>query len=415
MSQCLFALSRGNSKGVFPGRPVAMVRSTVPSLHKQFLCVMDPDQPTWDPREKKSAKQLRDKALKIKKKQPPPAPKIVGSGLPVSLSKQQSKQLKVDMKADPEKALFREPLAAQAAKSFAEEHKDARTGGAASSACTAIGKRGRSAPPPISISSSEDDEDDSEDSDSDADDSDSSSEDDASKIKEGGALHVPVSSRQTRIVLPKDAEFVPIPTPHPKWRDTLWVAGPAGSGKTIWASNFIRRYSEIHPHRKIWGVCKTKMDDDDALAGIKIHQLNPSSFLGSEPGSIDLKRMFLDHDADGCLVVFDDVDSYPPAELGACTALMDDIHKIGRKMGISFIGTSHLMTDGHKTRSAINESERLVFFPQHSTLQNIEYVCCKKLGVPKTLVAGFKSYGDWIQVHMRKPHYVLGAKIAQMF
>lgn len=231
------------------------------------------------------------------------------------------------------------------------------------------------------------------------------------------------------IELPPYSKFDPLPLVKiddlegkgGAYRTTMYIAGRAGSGKSVWAAGVVRRFHKIWPDRPIFGICKTKFANDPAYEHIPIRQITlpklrefaknqaerlkrgGASMTSDSGETLDVAEAFGNT---GCLVIFDDWDSFEKKDKEFVLAVMKDVENLGRKMNISIIVTSHLLTNYNETRGIIAEAEFVVVFPNHTMFQQLAYFC-GKLGLPKDLIETLTSRGRWVMVHNQHPLFVL--------
>jgi len=416
-----FYLARELKHGRFPGdgKAAAVVRSRAnPRIHASFLCYPDPE---IEHRKHIEGEDAVRKSLKLKYRA-----YAQGRGLPPHLRPPPRKpKLRVEKHADLDAELTRRPLAHIAASHFAGDDAPPRTlslGGGA-----AAGKKRRRAA---------------------ADESDSDEDEATAAGKPHGAPHAGaghesepdsdssddepgVASKASSILkLQGDAVFSVVPYTDPKWRSAAYLAGKAGSGKSTKAGEFIKNYKAIFPHRPIYGVGKAKLKDDPALAGLGIRQLKVSFFretrasasaegggAGGVAGSgaagptvFDIKAAFGD---EGCLVLFDDWDSFQGDDKKVIKGAITDILNMGRKPNVSIVVTSHLLNNYAETRGIISEADFITVFPPCCQHHHLEYFLTN-CGVPKEMVASLKERGPWITLHNTQPTYVISQQMAQM-
>jgi len=221
--------------------------------------------------------------------------------------------------------------------------------------------------------------------------------------------------RQTSVHLPPGSIFEPLPTTSDDAtkRSTFYIAAPSGAGKTYAVCGLIRRYAALHPGNRTYVVCKTDIRDDPAYAslrgGARPVQIPMAELTRDEP--IDLTAMF---DKQPCLLVLDDVDSFDSkAERAAVAALTKDALNLGRKLGVSVIITSHLLTDYARTRGTIFECANVILFPKATMHESIAYFCAK-LGLTKAAIASLRGYGRWVLIRKVAPMCLLGEHEARL-
>ena len=135
-------------------------------------------------------------------------------------------------------------------------------------------------------------------------------------------------------------------------RDTIFICGMAGSGKSYWTASYIKEYIKIYPKNDIYLMSECK--EDKVLDDIKeIKRMKVDDSLIENP--IDFNE-FKD-----CCIVFDDTDALTGKLGKAVYALRDKLLKNGRKQHVTVISTNHTCT-GLDLKAVLNESDVIVFF-----------------------------------------------------
>ena len=232
----------------------------------------------------------------------------------------------------------------------------------------------------------------------------------------------------TYVKLPPNSWFEPLPLIKPAdreakdaYRTTMYVAGRSGCGKSFWSAGVLRRYKKLWPDNPLWGVCKTRLADDPAYAGLPIQQLPLTKLKefaakqkeraaregGSAGGAsgeiIDVRGAF---GSNGCFILFDDWDSFEKEDKALVLAMIKDVQNLGRKLRISIIITSHLLTNYNETRGIISEAEYITVFPGATMPQQLNYLC-QKLGVAKDMISQLRRKGRWVTIHNAAPLFIL--------
>jgi hypothetical protein len=396
-----FVLAREGKGGPksLPGDPVAIVRSSNPALNKLFLC-------TVETAEEDARKVMSDVVLKNSKSQgggdertvrnqktesnapwvgrPPPGMETQGGSERMAGKRKRD----VDASADPEETLREQPFAHAAARMYEDDSKTPLTLKAKEARMKAKkkrfagGKAGYRGP--------------------------SDSEEDSDEENKDKAL---ASDKCDFMQLPLGSFFEPLPPIDPDVRLTEYAAGKAGSGKSVYSAGLIRRFTKMYPGRPVFGVCKTKLENDKAYAGLGIKQLPLGFFEGAGTGrAFDVEKAF---GSEGCLILFDDWDSLEKSDLLNIQGAIKDVLNLGRKLKISVIVTSHLLTNYNQTRGIIHEANDVTVFPKHELPQSIYYLCLK-LGLNKDVVARLRRKGRWVTIHNTHPCYVLSETEAEM-
>ncbi len=233
------------------------------------------------------------------------------------------------------------------------------------------------------------------------------------------------TTRGPKVVLPLHAKFDPlpyVPVGDKDYRSAVYVPGPPGCGKSTFCASMIRNWKNSHPDPRnpkqslpVYGFCQAKLTKDPIYTGLGIKQL-PVDFLrqilSSDNGEVDLEKAFGDT---GCLVLFDDWDSFEKADRDVVQAALSIIINVGRKPKVSVLVTSHELTNYGQTRAIIGGADFVVVFPKDTQYQKLEYLCHKCIGLPLTLVKRLKAKeGKWVMVHNRQPTFVLSEREAEM-
>ena len=196
-----------------------------------------------------------------------------------------------------------------------------------------------------------------------------------------------------------------------EYRHTQYIAGPAGCGKSVLVAGLVKKFRRIWPDYPVFGVCKTRLEDDTAYRGLGIRQVPLAMMKKKEDDAGGhLKELFGDA---GCLLLFDDWDSFAKTERVGVLQLMTDVLNLGRKMRISVIVTSHRITNYLETRAIIEESEFVTLFPQDTLRARLEYLgdC---IGLPTGLIDRARKLGRSFTVHKRAPMYILSTDQCEM-
>lgn len=155
-------------------------------------------------------------------------------------------------------------------------------------------------------------------------------------------------------------------------RDTIFVAGTAGSGKSYWASQYIKEYHKIYPSNQIYLITGNNADDP-AFENMKyVKKINLEGILDDPLPYEEFKD---------CLAVFDDIDACS-GKLGKYLYdLRDKLLKNSRKVKVSVLSTAHTFS-GIDLKSVLNESDVIVFFPSNYN-RSLKYLLENYLGLTK--------------------------------
>ena len=167
-------------------------------------------------------------------------------------------------------------------------------------------------------------------------------------------------------------------------RDVIYFSGPAGSGKSYLMASYLRNYKKKFKDNKIFLISEKEEDKTlDGINGLKRIKLDD---MISDP--LDLKDFI---EVGPCIVLFDDIDSFEPKMKKAIYLLLNKLLKVGRSYNISVLVSSHTSCDGKETKSMLNESTIIVFYPTNYN-RSIKYLCENYIGMNKQDIAKMRSH-----------------------
>jgi adenosyl cobinamide kinase/adenosyl cobinamide phosphate guanylyltransferase len=198
-----------------------------------------------------------------------------------------------------------------------------------------------------------------------------------SSDKKLAGLTFSVSDDPEKLELIKSFDSFKIPTgrfqyiPDPKRdRDTIYIAGAAGSGKSYWAASYLREYMRVFPENPIYFFTESEFEDP-AFAGMPLKRVHVDRSLIDEP--IDF------HEFENCCVLFDDIDALTGLLKKTVYELRDKLLKNSRKRRVTVISTSHTFT-GIENKAVLNESDVIVFFMMNYN-KSLRYLLENYLGL----------------------------------
>jgi hypothetical protein len=163
-------------------------------------------------------------------------------------------------------------------------------------------------------------------------------------------------------------------------RDTIFVAGTAGSGKSYWAAQYIREYHKIYPDNPIYLITGNEAEDP-AFENMKfVKKINLEGILNDPLDYNEFKD---------CLVVFDDIDACS-GKLGKYLyELRDKLLKNSRKVKVSVLSTAHSFS-GMDLKSVLNESDVIVWFNQNYN-RSLKYLLENYIGLTKNGIKAVRN------------------------
>jgi hypothetical protein len=193
------------------------------------------------------------------------------------------------------------------------------------------------------------------------------------------------------VTLAKGEEFFPLPVVHNKKRVAISIIGNSGSGKSVFTSNFIKKYHKLLPDNELFLLSNKNQGDEPAFEDIEDLKYIPINSL-NEP--VNVKNF------KNCLFVFDDihegvildpesefVKSIEKEKLSVQQKIIKDRQKqldsvidrssinilsLGRSREISTVIVKHSFRDG-KSNLYKTEGTDLVVFPAGNTPKIKEY------------------------------------------
>ena len=151
-----------------------------------------------------------------------------------------------------------------------------------------------------------------------------------------------------------DGKLSLLPTNVPNQRDSIFVAGASGSGKSQWTRLYIMNYKAVYPKRSVFIF--SSVQEDQAYDDLDVYRVILDDNFTISPPEIESLHQ--------SLCVFDDVDTMSNKDLQkAVLLLQEQILERGRHHEISICSLHHMVAKGHRTRSLLNESNYIVLFP----------------------------------------------------
>lgn len=197
-----------------------------------------------------------------------------------------------------------------------------------------------------------------------------------------------------------------VPFPNIDEREVIYIAGKSGSGKSTYASQYIYNYLQCFPKNKVYVFSRLKMSDVlKAMGCIEI------------PINENLTDIDIHKDMEDALCLFDDIDTIRDKNLrDSVYAIQSDILETGRHRNIHIVITSHLINgnDKKKTRTVINEANKVTFFPRGGNQHGIKYFLQHYSGFSKKQIESIMNIPSrWITINQDYPSYIFSQKMAE--
>lgn len=172
-------------------------------------------------------------------------------------------------------------------------------------------------------------------------------------------------------------QFSYIPDPK-RDRDTIFICGSAGSGKSYWTAGYIKEYIKIFPTNEIYLI--SECAEDKVLDDIP--EIKRMKFTDILENPIDF------NDFENCCVIFDDTDALTNKLGKEVFSLRDKLLKNARKKRVSVISTNHTCT-GTELKAVLNESDVIVFFLRNYN-RALKYLLENYIGINKHQILKLK-------------------------
>ena len=208
-----------------------------------------------------------------------------------------------------------------------------------------------------------------------------------------------------------EASVFPVPKSE-GWQGHMYITGASGSGK----STFIAQYLDVC--RLMFKECNiyvfSMVQDDPAYK-----HLDPVYIKIDE--SILVKPLqcaeFAGTSQTPSFAIFDDIEVISNKKIAQSMETFQNlVLETGRHCFISSINVSHVMLNGNRSKKCINESDKIVFFP-NSNFNQISNYLRRYLGLMKndiTLVKDIGKTSRWVMISRPYPMYLIhqhGVKI----
>ena len=192
------------------------------------------------------------------------------------------------------------------------------------------------------------------------------------------------------------------PLPNFNRIEKIYISGISGSGKSTFASNFIKEYKTVKRKNEFFVISNVDADDVlDKLKPIRIDLEDEDSL--SETRSDD----FYDS-----IVLFDDTDTISNGMVRKFVQhLRDDILECGRHYNTTVVAVSHVLQNYQATRKLLNEATTVVFFPKvGSNNHNYKFLKQHCLYDENTIRRLLNLNSRWVALYRTHPNYVIYEK-----
>ena len=178
-----------------------------------------------------------------------------------------------------------------------------------------------------------------------------------------------------------------------KEREVLYVPGASGSGKSYYAGKWAEEYQKMFPTNKIFLF--SLKEYDPAYDKVRANKMKVDESVK------DYKINFFPKS----LLIFDDFDGARTKQISdAVHHFITDCLFNGRSKQISLIITTHIATNGQKTKIFLSEATSITIFPLTMPQCKINYLLQNYVGMDKNQIADcLKKPTRWLTILMHLP------------
>ena len=199
-----------------------------------------------------------------------------------------------------------------------------------------------------------------------------------------------------------EGHFQQIPTGDVNEFRVAYVCGQSGSGKSTYASEFVKQYKKKYPKNEVYLFSAVK--EDSKLDKLKVLRLTLDADFVKDPPVIG--------DFDNSLCIFDDVDVIKEKPIREeVYKLLNLMLETGRHHKIYVLMTNHLATDKNNTKRILNEAHSVTFFPHCGGGRGLKYLLTDYIGLDKNQIKEMKKLDSrWITIFKSYPMVMMGEK-----
>lgn len=195
--------------------------------------------------------------------------------------------------------------------------------------------------------------------------------------------------------------FQPIQDPKIE-RGVHYVTGPSGSGKSYWIGNFIEEMQKSKKWKKIPVYLLSPFKEDKSL-----DKINP---LRLKCDDIDTNPIDWKEFDKGSIIIFDDVDCFPPKIKEQLYILIDALLKGGRHYNQTLFITMHNPT-GRQLQTILNEAHDITYFPRSGSKIKLLYMVENYAGLTKEDYDKIKrTKSRWATIYKNYPMAIVTDK-----
>lgn len=186
---------------------------------------------------------------------------------------------------------------------------------------------------------------------------------------------------------------------NPKdYREVVYIFGKSGCGKSVICRDYIKEYRMEFPANPVY-VFSLK-DSDPAFDDLGVIRI---------PYDLDVLSKIDNETLEESLCIFDDTDTeLKSKEANEINRLKDDIIQRGRSARIFCLITTHMGCNYAKTRTVLNECDKIISFPGRVAPKHFKYLFENYGGMTKhECDQAWKLPSRWVSVSRTYPRHVI--------
>jgi len=200
-------------------------------------------------------------------------------------------------------------------------------------------------------------------------------------------------------IITKDKDYIqPIPDKS-KERSICYCSGKSGSGKSWFVMHYVKEYQKQHPKNDVILFSSITSDAGslDKIKGLKKMKLDEDFLNDKELDNIECYK--------NTMVIFDDTDCINDKRLKQkINGILNKILETGRHENVSCCYTSHLACKGNETKTILNESHLIVYFPDGTPPRIINNLLENYVGLTKEQIRKVNEIESrWIAFYHQSP------------
>jgi len=214
------------------------------------------------------------------------------------------------------------------------------------------------------------------------------------------ADHKSIRRKPWRVIHYDEGHFEMLP--DPEHIRVLYIAAPAGAGKSTWCAQFISKHKKMYPKSKF--ILFSRVNQDAPLDALKPKREIIDEALVEVP-------MEIEELPDNSIILFDDIDTISDDKIRhAVYKIKDQILEIGRHKKITILVTSHLINGNDKktTRTILNEAQAVTIFPSSGSTYGIKYFAKNYVGLSSTQIQLLLDLESrWVTIIKTAPNCII--------